>query len=252
MPTLGSPLDIARGLIPGSEPVIAYGKLVTGGAVTNHLIWPVSGTPDLAVPSASGVQMTIASTSVNDTAAGTGIRTVEMHYLDINLAPKSEIITLNGTTGVTTVATDIRFIQCFHMLTYGTGRVAAGEITAKNGGTTYSIIKTGERRCASSARMVPAGKRLILSSAFSGSSSPTSAATSEINFVGTNIYNNDLTADGITFPFMGIANQDGSEALSGVNVPAPAGSVVAMEVTTDKAATIIAGYVGWFEDAVGY
>ena len=58
--------------------------------------------------------MKLASTSANDTAAGTGIRKVRIHYLDADHVPHEEVVTLNGLTAVNTVATDIYRINRLH------------------------------------------------------------------------------------------------------------------------------------------
>ena len=252
MAILGGNLDVSRGLINGASNISSYGRISTGGAVSNHLVWPQTGSPNIPVPASSGVQMTLVSTAAADDDGSTGINTVAVHYLDANLAPQVEIVTMNGTSGVTTTATDIRFIQCMHGVSFGSGGKAAGTITASNGGTTYSQISAGDRRCSSSARRVPAGKRLIITAMGGGAGSGTAAAVAEINLVATKIYDLDLSDDGITFPFMGMEMQDCSMMATNTSVAFGAGVIVAMEVTTDKAAVVTAGWSGWFEDDINY
>ncbi len=53
-------------------------------------------------------QMTISSDDVNDNSSGTGGRLVLIDYLDVNYIRKQELISLNGTTPVTTVASIFR------------------------------------------------------------------------------------------------------------------------------------------------
>lgn len=239
-------LAVSRGVVTGAEVFGAYGKLVTSGAVTHQLIWP-DGT--FNVPSSSGVQMTLVSTSAQDGVAGTGIRSVHMHYLDANLIPQSETITLNGLTPVTSVATNVRFIQCLHLATYGSGKAAAGTITATNAGLIYSQISTGALRCSSSARMVPSGKRLIVSGLSGGSSSGTAAASSTVSICSTILDTHDYTADAILIQYATAAVQDNNTTLS-LNPPLsfPQGVVVAMTASTDKAATIVGSWFGWLEN----
>lgn len=65
-------------------------------------------------------QRSIVSGSANDAAAGTGARTVQIVYYDNAMdGPFTETVTLNGTTAVNTVATDIRFIERMVVLTAG-------------------------------------------------------------------------------------------------------------------------------------
>jgi len=238
--------QVARGNVQGAYPFGSYGKRTATGAETNRIIWP-DGT--FTLPAAAGVQMTLVSTSANDAAAGTNIRKVELHYLDADLAPQSEIIELNGLTNVTTVATDIRFIQCLHVHTYGTSPYAAGTITAKNAGTTYSQISTGELRCSSSARMVPFGKKCFVSGAVAGAVSGTAAAGVFIQIVATELDTFQYTNPMILFPHGGIGLQDTSVTF---NFPVPlvfnAGTVIALSMSTDKAAIVGASWFGWLED----
>lgn len=242
-------VEVARGNVPGAEPFGAFGELTTAGAVTNHLIWPVAGTPALNVPPDPGVQMTIVSTSAQDGVGGTGIRSIHIHYLDGNLDDQNEEVILNGTTPVTTVATDIRFVQCAHLETYGSGKAAAGNITISSGGITYSYIATGSVRCSSSARRVPRGKTAFVHALWAGSASGTAAAASTIRIGSSFIANHDYTEDGIIIPYASISVQDGSEALTLMEViPFPEGTVIGMTTTTDKAATISGGWAGWIED----
>lgn len=79
LPTQDYLVSIARGQVPGAEPFGGFGERLTVGAVSNGLLWP-DGV--LYIPALAGVQPSIASTSAADTnTAGTGIRTIEVHYL---------------------------------------------------------------------------------------------------------------------------------------------------------------------------
>lgn len=95
-------------------------------------------------PSAAA-QRSFASSSANDTAAGTGARTVEVTYFDNSCAgPFDETVTLNGVTAVATVNSDIRFIEKLIVTSFGSGNSNAGTITmyvdnAGGGGTITTI-----------------------------------------------------------------------------------------------------------------
>lgn len=239
--------EIARGKIRGAKLFYSFGEIDTSGAVTDHIIWPMTGTPELTVP--TGIQMNISSTSVNDTSAGSGVRTVKIQYLDANLDEQTEVISMNGTTAVNTVATDIRFVNGMHITSGGVDKEAQGDISLKNGAVTYAQILTGKRRCTSSARRVPRNKRLMITSLYCGGSSGTADASAMVRLVTTGVNSDDFTSDSITFPHAGIAIQDSSATLS-LTMPFPVaeGQVVGLEVTTDKSAMIDAGFVGWIED----
>jgi hypothetical protein len=242
-------IEIARGNYPGAANIASYGELTTTGAVTNHLIWPPAGLTDLTVPPAPGQQITLVSTSADDATGGTGIQSITILYLDGSLNSQSEVVPLSGLTPKTTTATDVRFIQCMYASAVGSGKAAAGDISATYGaGIVHSYIPTGSRRCASSARRVPAGKRLIISGMAASAISGTAAARAEIRLVATGIFGDDFTEDAITFPYMAVGAQDTSEALSNVFFAVPEGLVVGFEVTCDKGATISASFMGWTED----
>jgi hypothetical protein len=241
--------QIARGLIQGKKLWTAFGERSATTGEVDFVIWPNG---PFSIPAATGVQMTLSSTSADDAAAGTGIQSVHLHYLDGNLDEQDEIVTLNGLTGVTTVATDIRFIQCMHIATVGTGLKAAGTISAVNSATTYSQIATGKVRCSSSARMVPRGKRLLVYGAFAGAKSATAAGGFVIRLASTEIEGHKFTSPQfVLFPHLAIPVQDGS--IGGrfdVPFPVSAGQVVAItESAPDKDGLVAASWFGVLENA---
>jgi hypothetical protein len=221
--------------------------MVTAAAVTNRLVFPSAL---WAIPPSAGVQLSVVSTSAADAELGTGIRIIDIEYLDDELTEKREKVTLNGTTPVLTTATNIRFVQCVHMEEYGTGKKAAGDISLKNGGFDYGFIPTGGVRCGNSARMVPKGKRLFVSGAIGGSSSGAAAASTTLS-LGTSVFDNrDYTDDSILIPIATVTIQDSSESYTfPVPIKFEEGSVVGLLATSDKVATITASWLGWIEDA---
>jgi len=68
---------------------------------------PVNGINIITFP-ASAALMAFASDDANDTSAGTGLRTMLVIYLDSNYNELTEVITLNGTTKVSSVASMLR------------------------------------------------------------------------------------------------------------------------------------------------
>jgi len=237
--------EVSRGNVIGAYPTSSYGRVTTTGAASNVSIQSHDGTV-IHVP--QSIQMSIVSTSASDSAAGTGIRTVVMEYLNGDLDLSFEIITLNGTTPVNTLATDIRWVQCIHMATSGTGGKAAGTITLTSGGNTYSQINAGERTCLSSFRRVPRNKTMYVHSMYAGSSSGTAAASVIVQLVTSQIDGLDQQETGFVYPQAGIALQDSSTGLS-LDMPLPigAGHLVGFTVSTDKGAIVTAGLVGWVE-----
>lgn len=75
-----------------------------------------------------GEQGKIVSTSSDDSLDGTGTRKVKIEYFDLTNVLHEEIVTLNGTTPVLTVATDICTILYFDATDNGSERAATGTI----------------------------------------------------------------------------------------------------------------------------
>lgn len=95
---------------------------------------------------AAAAQRSIASSSANDSSGGTGARTVVLHYFDgTGAGPFTETLTLNGTTAVNTVASNIRFIEKMEVATVGSGGSNAGTITlyGSTGGTGGTVGTIG-------------------------------------------------------------------------------------------------------------
>jgi len=136
-----------------------------GTTSTGEDIWRGAATT-IPTPSASGEQMTfISSSNADNGATATGVLTLKMHYLDATGAEKEETITMNGTTGVDTVATDIRFVNDIYSLTVGSNGVAEGNIIVYKKGaasTIYNMIALGGNKSLVTSRMIPLGKKLIL------------------------------------------------------------------------------------------
>jgi hypothetical protein len=246
LPVRDYALDIARGKIPRAESFGAYGERTSAGAETSRVLWP-NGV--FTLPPIGGVQLTLVSTSADDTLGGTNIGSVDIHYLDSNLDPQVELVELNGLTPVLTVATNIRFIQCMHGVEFGLLAKSAGTITAKTGGTTYSQIDTGETRCSSSARMVPRGHNCFIVGAAASSISGTSAAKALIRLVASEITDQQFLSPLALIPFGSIGVQDtGISMVFPVPLKFREGTVIAMTITTDKAATVSGTWYAFLED----
>lgn len=111
----------------------------------------------------SNAQRSIASASASDAAAGTGARTVKITYLtSTGTGPFTEIITLNGTSYVNTVASNICFIERIEVVTVGSGGANVGILTLKaaaaGGGATVGTIAANDNQTFWSLHYVPVGK----------------------------------------------------------------------------------------------
>lgn len=166
-------VEVAKGNVAGHTPFHFMGERDSiGNVATGTDVWQGVATT-IPLPSSSGEQMTLVSTSVNDTAAGTGMRTVTVDYLDAAGNPQMEVVTLNGTTPVNTAATNIRFVQSLSSASVGTGGVAVGDVTIYKVGdaaTVYCKVAAGGNMSLSAIRMVPNGKTLYLTDVLMSSS----------------------------------------------------------------------------------
>lgn len=92
-------------------------------------------------PTSDAETITISSSSTEDSAAGTGTRTLTIIGLDENWEIQSETVTLNGTSGVATVGTYRRAHTMFQVSS-GSNLVNVGTITARHTTTTANIFLT--------------------------------------------------------------------------------------------------------------
>jgi len=128
-------LNVSSGaLSPSYKQVYKFG---TNSNVGNSVetIWQQGGLYSYP-PSAS--TMTVSSSDVNDTSAGTGARTVQIFGLDGSYNEASETISLNGQTAVTTVNSYIRMNRAL-VLTAGSGGANAGNIYVGTGTVTAGV-----------------------------------------------------------------------------------------------------------------
>jgi len=111
--------------------------------------------------------MQIVSDSVEDDVGGTGAVEVTIHGLDANWNEKTQVVTMNGTTPVTTDtgAAAIEFLKVNHMNVSGTAptnaqHTAVGTITLETvttGAVTYGLIEAGGNMELANRATVPDG-----------------------------------------------------------------------------------------------
>lgn len=152
-------LQVARGQIAWHSGVTVFGF---NGDVDSspETIWPGGGL--LTFPS-SALQMSVSSSSVNDTSAGTGARTVYISGLDGSYNETSETVTLNGQTAVMTSNSYLRINEAY-VASAGSLNSAAGSIyigtgvvTAGVPATVYDIIAYDYNRRVTGSYTIPAG-----------------------------------------------------------------------------------------------
>jgi hypothetical protein len=154
-------------------------------------VWPHGGI--LGFPS-SAIQLSVSSGSADDTALGTGARTVYLEGLDANYNTISEIVTLSGQTAVTTTKSYLHINSCY-VLSAGSGNSAAGTIyfgtgvvTAGVPATVYDVIQFDYNSRITGSYTIPAGYTGYVSQGLfsSGQASGTGPVTGRLMTRGTN------------------------------------------------------------------
>lgn len=140
---------------PNGTPGMAHGKVTTG---TISVVRNTSYTEQT-----TNAQRSVVSSSASDSAAGTGARTIRITYLDQNNRGFfTEDITLNGTTAVNTVNTNICYVEKIEVLSTGSFGANIGTISIKTttggGGTTFFSIAIGDNTTFQCHHYIPAGK----------------------------------------------------------------------------------------------
>jgi hypothetical protein len=133
---------------PGFYAVNKFGETIDADAGIKTDVWDGadgSTSTDIWVPPTQARRHAIVSTSANDTAAGTGVRTIEVFGLTSwDSREVSETITTSGDTPVNT-ANEYVIIQRMIGRTWGSGGKNAGTIkaTAETDGTITACIRIG-------------------------------------------------------------------------------------------------------------
>lgn len=239
---------IAHGDVPGHTPfrILAAATIGTAGGE----VWsPASA---YVFPTAAA-QMRVVSSSINDTALGSGVRTIRIFYLDGTYAEKTTDVILSGTTPVNTTATDIFRVNRVRTLTTGGGNAAAGNIDVYNltTATVYSTIVAGYTISRTGIFTVPLGKTLYVDSFACGSlkaaSGTATTFTLRVNY--DDITGQQLTAGLLFVPAAELAVQDGTtEKTFHLPLKVPATTDIKIYALPLQVATICTGALrGWLE-----
>jgi hypothetical protein len=183
-------LQVSRGQIAWHRTVVVFGYNpdVDTSAET---VWPGDGI--LPFPS-SAIQMKISSASANDTANGTGARTVYIGGLDANHNEISEVVTMNGQTAVLTTQSFLHINQAY-VLSAGSLNGAAGNIYIGDGvvtagvpATVYDIIAYDYNTRITGSYTIPAGYTAYLAQGLfsSGQAGGSNQVTGRLMTRGTN------------------------------------------------------------------
>jgi hypothetical protein len=238
--------DIAEGNVPNHNQYTKMGTM-TLGVTTEVDLWTQGG--KYVFPTTSG-SMRLQSTSANDKTGSTGIQTVRIGYLDKNFTSKTETLSMNGTTSVPTVATDIYRVNSIRAASAGVTGSAIGTITlsGSTSSTVYRAMSIGLTRGRGLIYSVPTGSTVYLTDMHL--SSVNASAGHYTRFTLRANYDDQLNEKVAFFqPYGEIILQDQALAVtftSPIRVPTTCDLV--MSCIGDNANTMVTGVLrGWIE-----
>ena len=160
-------LEIARGNVTGQAAFRKFGSN-QGVSSTEEVISSISSQIVPWMPSAA-VTVEIVSANAADGVAGAGALTVRIIGLDSNFDELEEVVTMNGTTAVTTTGSFIRVFRAY-VETVGTYRGPnIGAITIREvggAGDDILLVDALQSQSLTSHYCVPAGKTLFVTNYF--------------------------------------------------------------------------------------
>lgn len=174
-------IDAAVGKIPALTPVNLFGHNVdVDSGTVPETVWTGGG---LWVPPTAARIHQIASSSANDTSAGTGARSVRLEGLDADNLEITEDVTLNGTTNVATTKEFLRINNMF-LLSAGSGKTNAGDITATadTDSTVTQRIAAGDSTSHSAFFSIPADDKAFIVAGFATIHRPTTTSSAMVEF----------------------------------------------------------------------
>jgi hypothetical protein len=169
---------------------------IAEGDVANHALFSKLGYSSAAPSGISDVyaaniayifpaaaqQMEVVSSSAQDAAAGSGVKTIRIYYLKNDYTEATVDVVLTGTTPLNTSVSDIFRINNVRVIDFGaatTAYQAAGNIDIRNkvsAAIIYSRIALNQTRARNSIYTVPHGKTLYITSFAAGVSKGGSAS----------------------------------------------------------------------------
>lgn len=161
-------IDSRGRLLVSSAPLPTTASKFTFADVTTAVIASAPVQRTVYTEQLINTQMSIASSSANDSSAGTGARTVEITYLtSTGVGPLTTTIILNGLTFVNASVSNICFIEKIKVLTVGSTGSNVGILTLKaspaGAGATVGTIAATDNITYWSHHYVPTGKTCYIS-----------------------------------------------------------------------------------------
>jgi len=135
--------EVAMGLRQGHSTWNKFGFNADVDSGSEEIVAAFGGTFSIMT---SADTLDVVSSSANDTSAGTGVRTIAITGVDANNLEQTEVVTLNGTTPVTTSNSWLG-VNRVTVLTAGSGGAPAGNITIDDNGNsvgTQAYLPAGQ------------------------------------------------------------------------------------------------------------
>lgn len=245
-------IQVARGRVPGAS---LFRKIGRNSDVDNvrEDLWSEGGVYTL--PPEGGIQMSVRSTNANDSFSGTGVRVVQIQYLDANGAEQVEVVPLNGVTPTLTIATDIAYVNGIGALEEGSLNGAAGNVTLTNVALNkvYAAIEVGSGKDRQAVFTVPAGKMaFVIETLLSGNAANGSGAEYLEGFLRATCddLGNLLPRNVFNFKSGQVQTNSGVWVTQQVPIVFPPLSTVKLSVISRNSASnvlAIGGFAGWLE-----
>jgi len=163
--TIWRPLDgvlISSGQIPNYSAVNKFGRNSNVGTAADEDVWDGGGT--WSAPTGAQTHDIVSTDAADNSSGGTGAQTIMIFGLtDWTSGEVAEIISLSGTTPVTTINNYV-IIHRMMVLTSGSGRTNAGDITATASfdSTVTAQITAGKSQTLMAIYGLPMGSQLVL------------------------------------------------------------------------------------------
>lgn len=180
-------LQVSRGLVSGITSVNKFGRCPNGVQTTASDVWSrcdATPTQQIWVAPTTARIHSLASTSINDTSAGTGARTVKVFGLTSwTTAEVNETVTLNGLVPVNTTNSYV-IIHRIIVITSGSASVNAGIITATAATdlTVTAQIDVGQGQTQMTIYGVPSTQSFYLKALFASINDATAATRVDVEF----------------------------------------------------------------------
>lgn len=192
----------------------------------------------------SNAQRSVKSSSASDTAAGTGAQKVTINFLDTTFTLQSETVTLNGTTAVNTVSTNIAFIESMVVSQVGSGGGNVGTISILTGtagsGTTWGSIAASDNQTFWAHHYVPAGVTCYLLG-FLGGGTVVAGQTNLNHFGNPSVSNIPELQIGVTLIHLAASSNEHVFEVP-LAVPGPDLILITERPTAATASTAVAGF----------